>query len=206
MLCHASMTTAMPRMDALKSSWPMPSASSEMSCAPPATASEPTTPSARPAKMKRARPAMPRVAALTMPTMSAASRTSRKTMSAVPNILFGDDRAPGALLVVLADELVFAGLERAHVDGRLPLARDHLLDLERLALELLGRRVLVLDEQLHFLSRGNLDAIGRELVSLDRELELGLARGENAERRGHQHDCGKAAHRFAILYSNDTNK
>src|ERR1051326_5059431 len=101
---------------------------------------------------------MPCVAAATMPTMSAASRTSRKTMSAVPNILFRDDHALGGLLVELADEPVFTGLERAHVDRRFRLAGNHLLDLQLLALEFLGRRILVVDDELHLLPGRHLDA------------------------------------------------
>src|ERR1700682_3571438 len=155
MLCHASIATAIPRIDALKSSCPIPCASCEIAPAPPATSSEPTRPAPMPAPIHRPRAGMPRVAAATMPMMSAASRTSRKTMRAVPNMaLFRDDHAVGGLLVEFADELVFAGFQRAHVDRRLRLAGDHLLDLERAAFEFLGRRILVFDEELHFLSRG----------------------------------------------------
>src|SRR5689334_7661081 len=111
---------------------------------------------------------MPVVAAATIPTISAASRTSRRTMRAVPNMaLLGDDHALGGLLVEFADELVLAGLERPDEDRGLGLAGDHLLHLERMAFEFLRGRVLVVDHELHLLARGDLDAVRRELVVLD---------------------------------------
>ena len=62
-------------------------------------ARRPRDPAAMPAASQRFRPGTSRVAAATMPTISAASRTSRKTMTAVANMaalvrLFGDDRRP----------------------------------------------------------------------------------------------------------------
>src|SRR6185312_1306065 len=184
MLCHASITTAMPRMEALKSSCPMPSATLAMASAPNATRIEPTTPSVRPVAIQRPRPAMPRVAAPTIPTMSEASRTSRKTMSAVPSMLFRDDHALGGGGVEFAHELVFARLERPHEDRRLRLARDHLLDAKVGAVELLGGRVLVLDHEAHLLPRGDLDARGREAMPLDGEGNV--IRGVDPEGRERQ--------------------
>src|SRR5665213_2983650 len=195
MLCQASIATAMPRIDALKTSCPMPAANCESACAPNATRSEPAMPAAMPVAIQRPRPAMPRVAAATMPTISAASRTSRNTMSAVPNIaLLRDDHAVRGLLVVLADELVLAGLERPDVDGRLAVAGNHLLDLERLALELLGRGVLVLDEEFHLLAGGNLDAVGGDLVAFEGHVEFAL--GGKGDGCGRQDEGkGEARHR-----------
>src|SRR5689334_4992939 len=132
---------------------------------------------------------MSRVAAAMMPMISAASRTSRKTMRAVPNMvcysrdwpeqgrarqwLLRDDHALRRLLVELADELVFARLERPDDEGRRRLARDHLLAVELLALEFLRRRILVLDDELHLLARRHLDLVRREHVVLDDQLEFG---------------------------------
>src|SRR5437762_10725403 len=131
---------------------------------------------------------MPRVAAATMPTMSAASRTSRKTMSAVPNMLFRDDHAFGGLLVEFANELVFARLERPDVEGGRRFTGDDLLAVEVVAVEFLGGGVLVLDHQLHLLAGRHGQRVRGEFVVLDHELDLGLARGEGGgaeyEQRG----------------------
>src|SRR5689334_1226607 len=198
MLCHASITTAMPRIDALKSSCPIPSASREMNSAPPATSIDPTTPAAMPAAIQRERPGMPRVAAPMMPTIRAASRTSRKTTRAVPNMsLLGDDHALGGLLIELADELVLARLERPHEHRALRLARNDLLDLEVVALELLGGGVLVVDHDLHLLARGDLDAVGGELVVLDHDVDVPVG-GEDAE-RGSEEGGGDEAKHFPCL-------
>src|SRR5260221_13973048 len=196
MLCQPSMTTATPRIDALKSSWPMPWARLESTPAPAATASAPRRPTPSPPTIQRVRPSSPRVAAPTMPRVSAASRTSRKTMRAVPNMLFRDDHALGGLLGELADERVLARLQWTHEDRGPRLARDHLLDLQRRALELFGRGVLVFDDELHLLAGGYLDSVGDELVALDGEAEFGLTRGEGAEGGREEEEAGgKSRHR-----------
>ena len=53
-----------------------------ISSAPSATSTEPATPAITLPTIQRARPGSPRVAAAMMPMMSAASRHSRKTMTA----------------------------------------------------------------------------------------------------------------------------
>src|SRR5947199_671231 len=87
-----------------------------------------------------------------MPRSSAASKASRRVTTNVapmvrPAALLGHDAALGGLLVVLADEAVGAGLERGHLEAHGLAARDHLFDPEVAALELLGRAVLVGDDQ-----------------------------------------------------------
>ena len=77
-LCHASIATATERMEALRISCPMPSASDAIASAPNATTHEPASPSAIPPARTRFRRSMPRVAAATMPTMRAASRNLAK--------------------------------------------------------------------------------------------------------------------------------
>src|SRR6202165_6163114 len=128
-LARASITRAMPRIVALKSPCPIPSATCEMRSAPNATRIEPSNPAASPAPIQRLRPGIPCVAAVTTPMMRAASRTSRNTMSAVPNMaLLGDDHALGGLLVELAGERVFARLQGADDDRGLRLGGGYLLD------------------------------------------------------------------------------
>src|SRR5258705_6465117 len=109
-----------------------------------------------------------------MPTRSAASKASRRatTKVAPTATLLGDDSALGRLLVVLAHERVGAGLERAHADLQGLAGRHDLLDPQLLALELLGRRVLVGDHEHEGLARLHLDLLGREAVVLDRDRDL----------------------------------
>src|SRR4051812_9840936 len=140
MLCQASMTTATMRIAALKSSWPTPAKADDSACTKSATSPAPRTPPRTPAPIHQPRSAMPRVTAMVMPTMRPASMTSRKTMMSAPSItvLLRDDGALRGALVILAEEGVAPGLERLQRDFRLAVAGDHLLDAERLALELLG--------------------------------------------------------------------
>src|SRR5512143_182256 len=168
MLCQPSISTAMPRMVALNSSWPLPSASSAMRSVRPATTREPARPAATPTASQRLRPDMPRVAAATMLMSSAASRLSRNTMRADPNMgLLRDDHAARGLFVEFAKEGVLAGCERADVDRGLAVARDHFLAVELVALEFLGRAVLVLHDELDLLAGGHLELGWGELVVLD---------------------------------------
>src|SRR5436190_12879611 len=125
---------------------------------------------------------MSRVEADTMPMMSAASRASRKTMSAVPNIsLLRDDDAVGRLFVELADELIFTRLQGPEEEGAGRLSRNDLFAVELLTLELFRGRVLVLDHEFHLLPGRHFDPVRRELVVLDHQLEFRIGLGEGAE-------------------------
>ena len=85
-LCQPSMATAVSRMPALKTSWPMPESAPAITSAKPATTQAPATPAAMPPATHIARRGTARVAAQAMPMMSEASRTSRKTMIALPSM------------------------------------------------------------------------------------------------------------------------
>src|SRR5215471_16423865 len=109
---------------------------------PSATIPAPASPATMPPSSHRLRPGTARVAAATMPMISAASRTSRKTMTAVANTrllrLFGDDDALGGLFVVLADERIAPGFQGTDEDRRRRFAGDDLLAIEGMAFEFLG--------------------------------------------------------------------
>ena len=105
--------------------------------------------------------------------------------------LLGDDHALRGLFVVFADERIAARLERPDEDRRRRLAGDHLFAVERMALEFLGRRIAVLDDELDLLSGGH-DELGRlELVVLDHELELVVGR-RSGQGKGQAGREGKA--------------
>src|SRR6266478_904616 len=134
----------------------MPAAASAMTPADSATATEPSTPARMPVPIQRSRPGTPRVAANTTLTTSAASSTSRKTSTAIPgtiDFLFRDQDALRGVPVEIAEERIAAGLERTDEDDDLPLGRDDLLAVELIALEFLCGRILVVDDELHFLVR-----------------------------------------------------
>ena len=81
-----------------------------------------------------------------------ASTTSRKTMMSAPSIeLFRDERAFGGVLVILAEELVAAGIERIDLDHRALSAGNHFLGVEIVALELFGGSVSVGDRECQLL-------------------------------------------------------
>jgi len=61
--------------------------------------------------------------------------------------LFGDDSAFCRILVILADEVVVSGIERADVDNALRLAGDHLFNFQGGRIELLRKRIGVDDRQ-----------------------------------------------------------
>ncbi len=86
MLCHASITTAIPSTLALNSSCPMPLAKDPITSVKAATTPAPTSPASSPANSQPRLPGMLCVAAATIPMISAASSTSLKTMMAVPNM------------------------------------------------------------------------------------------------------------------------
>src|SRR5438105_11097942 len=101
-----------------------------------------------PPAIQRPRPAIASVATSTMPTISPASRTSRKTIRAAASMAsvsgFGRGHpALGGLRVELAHEAVGPGLQRADGERHLAFGRDQFLDLQVVAVELLGGHVLV---------------------------------------------------------------
>src|SRR6266852_2273785 len=111
-----------------------------------------------------------------MPSSSAASKASRRvTPKVAPIGSLGDDPALGRRLVKIADERIASGLERAHPDLQRLAAGDDLLDPELLALELLGRDVLVGDHEHERYPRLHPDFVRLEPVLLDGDgnLEVG---------------------------------
>src|SRR6266496_416151 len=197
------MTTAMPSTVALKSSWPTPLAIDAMLSVPSATIPAPARPATIPAASQRARPGTVRVAAATIPISSAASRTSRKTMTAVASManrrcLLGDDRALGGLFVVFADVLVASRLEGADEDRRRGFARDHLFAIERMAVEFFRCRIAVLDDELDLLAGRDHELGGLEFVVLDHKLEFVVGgarrRGQQKAEEGGREQAGKHGH------------
>src|SRR5437870_6633551 len=109
----------------------------------------------------------------------------------LPCALLRDDPALGGALVEIADEVVRPLLERGHPEAE-GLARwDHLLDAEIVALELLGCRVLVGDDENEGRARRHRDLLRGEAVVLDGERDLGRIRrpggstpGDDGEDKG----------------------
>src|SRR5882724_12327265 len=93
-----------------------------------------------------------------------------------PCALFRDDTALGGALVEIADEVVRSLLERGHPEAEGLARRDHFLDAEIVALELLGRRVLVGDDEDEGRACGHRDLLRGEAVILDSERDLGRIR------------------------------
>src|SRR6266496_5269238 len=185
----------------------MPAAASAMTPADSAIATAPSTPAATPAPIQRSRPGTPRVAANTTLTTSAASRTSRKTSMAMPSIdsrLFRDQRALRRFLVEIAEEWITARLERADEDRDLPLRRHDLFAVELVAFEFLGRRILVLDDELDLLSRRHRQLRGDELVLAEDQPHIGvLSQGrQDAEQEAAGEDEYRYPHRWR---SSETN-
>src|SRR5689334_3321767 len=127
-----------------------------MAPAKSATTPAPSRPSIGPPAIQRVRCAKPPLAPSPTAMMSAAARVSRKTTTAAPSMvlprLFRVQRALGSRFIELSDEWIAAWLQRTQVERCLALARDHLFDAQHLALELLGRRVLIVHRQLESLS------------------------------------------------------
>src|SRR5262245_25305912 len=125
----------------------------------------PSTPAVMPSPIHAPRPGTPRVAASTMLMISPASITSPKTITRAPSItLFRDYHALGGLGMELADELVTTGVQRSDPHQAFRLAGDHLLDLERGAIEFFRRGIFVADIDRHALARRNADFRRFELV------------------------------------------
>ena len=102
-----------------------------------------------------------------------------------------DHRALRGRRVELAHERIASRGERADVDRRLRLARNHLFAIERMAVELLGRRVLVVDDEPDLHVRRNADFGRHEFVIVERQRELGLVgglRSAGADRDGDRCD------------------
>src|SRR5262249_7803041 len=72
--------------------------------------------------------------------------------------LFHDQRTASGLLVIFIEELVAAGLLRTYVDGCVAVAGNHLLETQRLALELhrLGVEISELDHDRRVHGRADL--------------------------------------------------
>src|SRR5882757_8381143 len=180
-LCKVSITTAMTRIAALNSSCPMPANRFDKAPAKTATRQAAKTPTTTPPPIHWLRCRTVRVTASTMPMIRPASKTSRKTMisAAITTrsclLLFDHQCAAGDLLVILVEEFVAAGLLRAHVDGGVAAAGDHLLDLQGLAFEFhrLGVEILQLDHDRGIGGRGDLDRL--EFLVLVAQLDFGGA-------------------------------
>src|SRR2546428_10214887 len=95
----------------------------------------------------------------------------------LPCALLRDDPALGGALVEIADEVVRALLERGHPEAEGLARRDHFLDAEIVALELLGRRVLVGDDEVEGRACRHCDLLRGEAVLVDGERDLWRVRG-----------------------------
>src|SRR3984893_1904274 len=122
-----------------------------------------------------------------MPRMRDASKASRSVTTKVAPMtrraaLLRHDAALGRLGVVLALESVGARLEPVHLHPNRLAGGNDLLDPEVVALELLGRLVLVGDDQDERAVGLDPDLFGLEPVVLDRQSDLRLgAGGDRAE-------------------------
>src|SRR5262249_44788195 len=138
-----------------------PDAAAAMLAAKAATSPAPTRPPAMPQETHRPRPGAPLLAASTMPTIRAASRTSRKTMMAVPSIagfhLLYDDVTARGLWVEVTEKLVTPWLQRADIDGDLLAAGHHFFPPQLGAFEFFWCWIVVLDDQRNFLAGRDLN-------------------------------------------------
>src|SRR5271165_5809003 len=97
------------------------------------------------------------------------------------------------LRVEIAEELVFPGLQRADVHRDLLSTGDHLFAPELSALELLRRRIVVLDSQGDFLAGRDFDFSRLKLVVFDDQRVGGFLRGgagSYRQNQGEQQDSG----------------
>src|SRR5208283_3578324 len=121
-----------------------------------------------------------------MPMIRPASMTSRKTTMSAPSMndrLFHDQHALGGLRMIVTEEIIFARRKRGDAHRRLGLAGDDFLDPQRLALELLRRRIEILDRQRDRLAGRRMQLSGIEAMILDLEAEARLL-GESPAREG----------------------
>src|SRR5262245_28154722 len=138
-----------------------------------------------------------------MPSSSAASKASRSvTTNVAPIALLGDDPALGRGFVVLADEGIAARLEGPDPDLHRLAAGDDLLDPQLLALELLGRGVLVGDHEHEGRPRLHADLVRLETVLLDGHGDLdvgpgGHGRGQDETGREQEKKRATRSHRWA---------
>src|SRR5450759_3324996 len=186
MLCHASISTAMPSTMALKISWPMPLASDPITSVEAATTPEPTNPASSPATSQRLLPGILRVAAARIPMMMDASSTSRKTMMAVANMalsvclidLLGDDDALGGGFVKFSDERVTSWGKRADVNRGGAVSGNHFFPVQRIAVEFLRGSILILDQELDLRAGRNRELGRLELMVFNGQHIVGCVRGE----------------------------
>src|SRR5947209_13773435 len=94
-----------------------------------------------------------------MLTISAASSTSRKTSRPVPSIVFAaslrDQHTLRGFLVEVAEERISPRVQWSKEHSYRAVSDHDLLAIELVAFELLGRRILVLDQQLDLLAARN---------------------------------------------------
>src|SRR6266516_2849230 len=157
-----------------------------MTPAKTATRQAPSTPPATPPLIHRPRCGTERVTAITMPTIRPASNTSRKTMikAASTAASFHHERAAIGLIEIV-EEFVFAGFERTDAYDALAIRGDHLLGLERLALEFHRGSVAIGDADHDAGVRRRLDLGRLELLVLHGELDGRVLR----QRRAAEHQA-----------------
>jgi hypothetical protein len=110
--------------------------------------------------------------------------------------LFRDHDTLGRVGVELAHELVTPGVERPDPHQAFRFAGDDLFDLERGAVELLRRGVLVAELDGHAFAGGHPDLLRFELVVPDHQIEFLGERGcgQDAECRQHHRKNNSAHH------------
>src|SRR5579872_787964 len=105
--------------------------------------------------------------------------------------------AAGRVLVEVAEELVLPGIERSDIDLDRAAGGDDLLAVQVEAFEFLGRRIQILDDQLHLRVGGDGELLRIVFVILDRQREVPFRRsrkghtqkdeaGENESETGHE--------------------
>src|SRR5689334_8143641 len=136
----------------------------------------------------------------------AASSTSRNTMIAAGimrafnsaacdgRVLLHNQLTLSGLWIEFAKERIRTRLERAHVQSDLAAARNHLLPLQVVTLELLGGGVRILHDQLELLPSRRLDGRGLELVVLDREAnhQVLLPGRSDCQQGDRSYECNKS--------------
>src|SRR6185437_6535587 len=181
-LCQPSMQTAVNSTAASNSSCPLPCSAPEISLAKAATSIAPRMPAAMPVATQRPRPLTPSLAASTTPTMSAVA-------SMMPSLFLHHDVALGRRGMEVAEETIAAGIERADINGDLAMAGHDFLAVERMALELLGRGIEVLDQEAHLHSRrdGHLGGLEAMVLDGDRDRRVLGACALGGQRRHQRH-------------------
>src|SRR5580704_2568610 len=130
---------------------------------------------------------MPRVTAIVMPMMRPASMTSRKTMINAPSMrysLLNNEKTFGRIFMIIVEETVTTGRQRAHLQGDGAARRDHLLDPQGLAFELGGRAVEIGDLDRERLARRRMRLRGLETMVLEGEFHNRRFLRQGAWRQG----------------------